>query len=134
MPSTPDPSSSLLNHLQPGRPRIDEKPWGREIVFAANHRFAGKILEVNGGQRMSLHYHQTKHEIFFVQTGRLILWSGPDRDHMERLPLAAGATIDLPPGTLHRIETLEDSVLLEASSPELDDIVRLEDDFGRHSP
>ncbi len=121
----------LLHHFQPGRPSIEEKPWGREIIYAANDRFAGKILEVLGGQRMSLHYHRTKHEIFFLQSGRLILWSGPDPDHLNRVELSPGDTIDLPPGALHRIETIEDSVLLEASSPELDDIVRLDDDFGR---
>jgi mannose-6-phosphate isomerase-like protein (cupin superfamily) len=130
----PESQSGLVAKVRAGRPLIVEKPWGRELIFAANARFGGKILEIRGGERLSLHLHRTRHEVFYVQRGRLTLWVGDNAHQLDRLNLESGDTVDLPPGTIHRMETADDTVLVEASSPELNDIVRLEDDYGREDP
>lgn len=127
----PNPSPPA-HRLRATRPQIVEKPWGREVIYAAGQRFAGKLLEVRGGARLSLHVHARKHETFYVQRGEALLWAGDTADTLERLRLGPGDTVDLPPGVVHRLEAVVDCVLLEASSPELDDLIRLDDDYGRH--
>lgn len=129
----PNPSP-LARRLRTSRPRIVEKPWGREVIYAAAERFAGKLLEVRGGARLSLHVHARKHETFYVQRGAAILWAGDTPETLESVRLGPGDTVDLPPGVVHRLEAVVDCVLLEASSPELDDLIRLDDDYGRHRP
>ena len=120
-----------MSPVQVTKPRVAAKPWGREIIYAESDRFAGKILEVKKGQRLSLQYHKQKHETMYVQRGALRLTVGTSSEALEELELRPGDVIDLPPGTIHRLEALEDSEILEASSPELDDVVRLEDDYHR---
>ena len=117
----------LARRVQPERV---EKPWGREVIFAATDRFAGKLLEIRAGERLSLHFHQDKHELLYVLRGavRLFVGEGPDA---ERHEIGAGEAFELPPGTVHRIEAADDALLVEASSPEVDDVVRLADDYGR---
>ncbi len=114
-----------------GRPRIVPKPWGRETIYAHTDRYAGKILFVAAGQRLSLQYHEHKQETMYLLRGRLRLDLGPDADHLRTLDVGPGTVIDLPPGTVHRVLALEDAEILEASTPELEDVVRLSDDYGR---
>jgi len=109
--------------------RVD-KPWGHELRFARTDRYAGKVLFIRAGQQLSLQYHERKHESLFVQQGRmeLVLGRGPDR-RIERVE--AGAAWTIPPGTVHRFRAVTDCLLFEVSTPELEDVVRLEDDYGR---
>lgn len=112
--------------LEPTAPKIVDKPWGREVWYAHGDRYAGKILEVDAGHILSLQKHVVKHETLYLQSGRMRFTLG-DRT-FEWVP---GQVIEIPPDTVHRMEALDDSVILEASTPELDDVVRLEDRYGR---
>ncbi|MBI4678332.1 MAG: cupin domain-containing protein [Elusimicrobia bacterium] len=114
---------------RPGAVSVIKKPWGREILYARHPRYAGKVIVVNGGHRLSLQYHVEKHETIFVLDGRLVLRLG-ERSRV----LKAGMAAAIPPRTVHRFEARFGRVtVLEASTPELDDVVRLEDDYGRTS-
>ncbi|MEW5926336.1 MAG: cupin domain-containing protein [Gemmatimonadota bacterium] len=107
-------------------PRIVPKPWGREIWYAHEERYAGKVLEVTKGHALSLQKHERKMETMYLQSGRLLYhFNGVDFE------MEPGETITVRPGDVHRIEALEDAVILEVSTPELDDVVRLEDRYGR---
>lgn len=121
--------------------RIMEKPWGREIWFADRAAYAGKILEVKKGRRLSLQYHERKSESVHLVSGRMVLTFRPlvagetpsaelvtPADRRSWLP---GQSVHIPPRTIHRFEALEDSVLFEVSTPDLTDVVRLQDDFDR---
>lgn len=109
--------------------RID-KPWGHELLFVQTDRYVGKVLVIEAGQRLSLQYHRHKDEAFYLQDGRLRFTS--DRDgELAVEELGPGATRHLPAGTRHRFEALERCVIFEVSTPELDDVVRLDDDYGR---
>ena len=105
------------------------KPWGEEIVFAHTRRYAGKILRIRAGESLSLQYHRRKEESLYLYEGRLRLTLGESQD-APRL-MEAGEEQHLPPGTRHRLEAITDCVLFEVSTPELDDVVRLEDRYGR---
>ncbi|MEY3130613.1 MAG: hypothetical protein RLY12_985 [Verrucomicrobiota bacterium] len=122
-------------------PKIVEKPWGREIWYADQAAYAGKVLEVKKGCRLSLQYHERKTETLFLLSGKVLLTlralaagetPAPSlvtpADQSVWLP---GQAIHIPARTLHRFEALEDSVLLEVSTPELTDVVRLQDDYAR---
>lgn len=107
--------------------RVVRKPWGREVVFARNRRYAGKLLVIEKGHRLSLQYHKVKRETLYLLEGRMTLTLG-----RRRRVVGAGAVIDVPPGTVHRFEARHGRVrLVEVSTPELSDIVRLADDYGR---
>jgi len=110
--------------------RVD-KPWGYELIWAETDRYVGKILHVRAGEALSLQLHREKDETMYVLTGRVRLSLGPAADRLERLELHPGQAVHLPPGTVHRVEAIEDTDLLEASTPHLDDLVRLEDRYGR---
>ncbi|WP_419939812.1 cupin [Candidatus Palauibacter sp.] len=109
-----------------GEPRVVDKPWGREVWYAHTDRYAGKILEVKAGHILSLQKHLVKHETMLLQAGRVRFTLNDEV--FEWLP---GEIVSIPPGNVHRMEALEDSVILEVSTPELDDLVRLEDRYGR---
>ena len=106
------------------------KPWGEEIIFAHTGRYAGKILKVKQGESLSLQYHVKKDETIYVYEGRLQVTVEADGRREEKI-LGPGDCLHFPPGTRHRMEGLLDSVLFEVSTPELDDVVRLEDRYGR---
>jgi mannose-6-phosphate isomerase len=108
------------------QPIIVDKPWGRELWYAHTDRYAGKILEVTAGHLLSLQKHRVKHETLYLQRGLMRFTLGDEV--FEWVP---GVVVEIAPGTVHRIEALEDSVILEVSTPELDDVVRLEDRYGR---
>jgi mannose-6-phosphate isomerase len=109
--------------------RVD-KPWGYELRFVCTDRYAGKVLFVKAGSQLSLQFHRHKDEAFLVQDGtlELVLGQKPDQ-RVERL--GPGDSRHIAPGTIHRFRAVTDCTLFEVSTPELDDVVRLEDDFGR---
>lgn len=111
--------------------RIKDKPWGREIWFAQNGDYAGKILEVKKGKRLSLQYHEQKNETQYLYSGKVKLTVGKDKKKLEEIVLNPGDKYDIFPYTIHRVEALEDSKIFEVSTPELEDVVRLSDDYGR---
>ena len=109
--------------------RVD-KPWGHEIRFVCTDRFAGKVLFIRAGSQLSLQYHEHKDEAFLVQDGTLELVLGRGAEQRaERL--GPGEARRIKPGTVHRFRAITDCTLFEVSTPELDDVVRLEDDYGR---
>jgi mannose-6-phosphate isomerase-like protein (cupin superfamily) len=111
--------------------KIVEKPWGREIWVAHTDKYAFKIIEVNKGTRSSLQYHVKKHEHIYVDRGILQIEWENESGEMEVLTLKPGDTIENKPGRKHRVTAIEDVRLLEVSTPELDDVVRVEDDYRR---
>ena len=122
-------------------PKTVEKPWGREVWFADQSAYAGKILEVKKGCRLSLQYHERKTETLFLLSGKVLLTLrkiAPGEIPAPSLVTPAdqsvwlpGQSVQIPVRTIHRFEALEDSVLLEVSTPDLTDVVRLQDDFSR---
>ena len=107
-----------------------EKPWGYELIWARTDRYVGKILHVNAGHVLSRQYHNRKDETMHVLSGELILRLGEGAGFEER-PFRAGESVRIRPGVIHQIEAVADSDVLEASTPELDDLVRLSDRYGR---
>lgn len=110
--------------------RVD-KPWGYELVWARTDRYAGKILHVAAGHVLSLQYHRRKDETMHVLSGELILRTGPEGGPLVARPFRIGDSFHIPAGLVHQIEAVIDSDVLEASTPELDDLVRITDRYGR---
>ena len=108
-----------------------EKPWGYEILFAETPHYAGKIIAVREGERLSLQYHKRKDETLYLYSGRMLLYTGPDEQNGSEAEMSPGDAQRITPGEVHRITALEDCVLFEVSTPHLDDVVRLQDDHGR---
>jgi mannose-6-phosphate isomerase len=106
------------------------KPWGYELIFGKTDRYVGKILHVNKGESLSLQYHEMKEETLFVVTGELRLTIEVDGDRRELL-LRQGQAFHIPPRMIHRMVAVVDTDVAEVSTPELDDVVRLEDRYGR---
>ena len=113
-------------------PERVEKPWGYELIWALTDRYCGKLLFVKAGESLSLQFHREKDESWLVQSGRAKLELGSAGDAMLKEEIIGpGASFRFPPGTVHRVTALEDTTILEVSTPELDDVVRLEDRYGR---
>ena len=106
------------------------KPWGYELIFAKTGRYVGKILHINKGESLSLQYHEMKEETLYVVNGELQLTVEYDGDRRE-LPLRKGEAFHIPPRLIHRMVAVVDTDVAEVSTPELDDVVRLEDRYGR---
>jgi mannose-6-phosphate isomerase len=115
-------------------PRRVEKPWGHELWFAHTDRYAGKLLHVNAGHRLSVQYHERKDETSYLLSGRLLLSQGEAADRLMQIEVGKGAVWRNEAGVVHTIEAIEDSVVLEVSTPELEDVVRLADRYGRERP
>ena len=111
--------------------RVVDKPWGYEEIFAETESYVGKILFVRAGEALSLQYHELKEETLRVLDGGLELVLGPNPDALETHRLESGAVFHVAPGTLHRMTATSDCTLLEVSTNHLDDVVRLEDRYGR---
>jgi mannose-6-phosphate isomerase-like protein (cupin superfamily) len=107
------------------------KPWGHEDIWAHTARYVGKILTIRAGKRLSLQYHKVKDETILVLRGRMRLELENERGQMEVVELSPGEGRHIAPGRRHRFAAIEDCDLVEVSTPELDDVVRVEDDFGR---
>lgn len=112
-------------------PRKVEKPWGWELIWAETDRYVGKQLFVKAGHALSLQYHERKDESWLVQEGRARLELGVLGEQLEELELHPGDAFRYLPGTVHRITAIEDTLILEVSTPDLDDVIRLEDRYGR---
>jgi mannose-6-phosphate isomerase-like protein (cupin superfamily) len=112
-------------------PRRVEKPWGHELWYAWTDRYVGKILHVRRGERLSLQYHRQKDETSYVLRGRLRLTWGLALDQLTVVEVGEGHVWRNRPGEIHTIEALEDADVLEVSTPEVDDVVRLQDAYGR---
>ena len=109
-----------------------EKPWGYELIWAETDNYVGKVLFVKAGESLSLQFHRVKDESWLVQQGRAKLELGSAGDAMlAQEVIGAGATFRFRPGTVHRITALEDTTIVEVSTNHLDDVVRLEDRYGR---
>jgi len=113
------------------RARLVDKPWGHEEVFAETPNYVGKILFIRKGEALSLQYHEVKEETLRVLDGELELVVGRDPQSLESHLLDRGAVFHVTPGTLHRMIAVSDCSLLEVSTNHLDDVVRLEDRYGR---
>ena len=125
------PNLETLDRFSAPVERI-EKPWGYELIWARTDAYAGKILFVRGGQALSLQFHREKDESWYVLEGRAELELGDVGDPVTKTEvIAAGAAFRFPPGTVHRVRALEDTTIVEVSTPQLDDVVRLEDEYGR---
>ena len=108
-----------------------EKPWGYELWWADTPHYAGKLLHVEAGHELSLQYHREKDETSYLLSGRLRLTSGPSAEELSEREVEPGQAWRIEPGTVHSIEALEDSTVLEVSTAHLDDVVRLRDRYGR---
>jgi mannose-6-phosphate isomerase len=109
-----------------------EKPWGYELIWALTEVYCGKVLFVKAGQSLSLQFHREKDESWLIQSGRVRLELGSAGETMLKEEIVgAGAAFHYAPGTVHRVTALEDTTILEVSTPQLDDVVRLEDAYGR---
>ena len=110
-----------------------EKPWGHELVWALTESYCGKVLFVRAGQALSLQYHEVKDEAWYVESGRASLELGTvgDEGPLGLLEIKPGDALHFPPGTVHRVTAIEDTTIIEVSTPHLDDVVRLEDRYGR---
>jgi quercetin dioxygenase-like cupin family protein len=115
------------------RPKKVEKPWGHEIWWARTERYVGKILHVKAGESLSLQYHNVKDETILIQSGRLLFETKPagDSGELRRIEMNPGDVFHITPGTVHRMTALTDCDIVEVSTPELEDVVRLEDRYGR---
>jgi mannose-6-phosphate isomerase-like protein (cupin superfamily) len=113
-------------------PRRVEKPWGWELIWADTESYVGKVLFVRSGHALSLQYHNEKDESWYVQSGRAKLELGETGQKLlDEEVIGAGACFRYRPGTVHRVSALEDTTILEVSTPHHDDVVRLEDAYGR---
>lgn len=112
-------------------PARTEKPWGYELLWASTDQYVGKILHIRGGHLLSLQYHERKHESIFVLSGRIVFRYRDAGNALADRVMTAGEAQQVPTGLVHQFEALEDSDVLEASTPHLDDVVRLQDRYGR---
>jgi len=113
-------------------PQKVEKPWGWELIWADAEQYVGKILFVRAGSSLSLQFHREKDESWYVQAGRAELQLGEVGDPVLNSEIVVpGACFRYRPGTVHRVKALEDTTIFEVSTPQLEDVVRLEDDYGR---
>ena len=108
------------------------KPWGHETIWAHTDRYVGKILHITAGQALSVQYHERKDETVFLLTGEMNYWVQlPGDTELRDQRLTTGQSFRITPGTIHFMEAITDCDVLEASTPELDDVVRIKDRYGR---
>jgi mannose-6-phosphate isomerase-like protein (cupin superfamily) len=112
-------------------PRRVDKPWGWELIWAETEDYVGKLLFVRAGESLSLQYHERKDESWLVHDGRAQLEVGEVGGELEMIEIGQGDAFRYEPGTVHRLLAIEDTLVFEVSTPHLDDVVRLEDRYGR---
>ncbi|HYL08500.1 MAG TPA: cupin domain-containing protein [Candidatus Udaeobacter sp.] len=110
--------------------RID-KPWGYELHWAVTERYVGKVLHVNRGEALSLQYHERKDEFQYLLRGEIDMELGGPDGRLTTHRLREGDTLHITPGTRHRLTAVQDTDIIEVSTPEIEDVVRLEDRYGR---
>lgn len=112
--------------------QVIEKPWGKEEVVEINDKYMMKKLTMHKGHRCSIQYHNQKQETIYVLEGTLNIYIGDSLESLEKKVFKAGESVTITPGVVHRMEAeIEDAIYLEASTPEMDDVVRLQDDYNR---
>jgi mannose-6-phosphate isomerase-like protein (cupin superfamily) len=111
--------------------KVVQKPWGHETIWAHTDRYVGKILHINAGEALSVQYHERKDETVYLLSGEMTYWVKLDGDELQDMKLEVGDAFRITPGTVHYMQAVTDCDVLEASTPELDDVVRLEDRYGR---
>jgi len=126
-------SSNYLNlDRWAAEPRRVEKPWGWELVWAETEHYVGKVLFVKAGESLSLQFHRVKDESWYVQSGRAKLELADAGEQTLQEEIVTGpAYFRFEPGTVHRVTAIDDTTIIEVSTPQLDDVVRLEDNYGR---
>ena len=107
------------------------KPWGKELWFAVEPEYVGKILCLKKGHRYSLQYHEKKKETQYLMSGKIKFYLGDSVDALDEILMNPGDKLDVYPGKIHRAEALEDSEIFEVSTNDLDDVIKLSDDYGR---
>ncbi|MFC1954282.1 cupin [Chloroflexota bacterium] len=112
-------------------PHRQEKPWGYELLFAHTPDYAGKLIFVKKGHRLSLQYHNKKDESIYIYEGKALLEIGGEGEQLIQSEVSSGYCFQVPPMTRHRLQAIEDTMLFEVSTPELEDVERLDDDYGR---
>jgi mannose-6-phosphate isomerase-like protein (cupin superfamily) len=128
LPESSETGGELIQQV-----RRVEKPWGYEDIFADSDSYVGKVIFVRKGQRLSLQYHEVKDETMTLLSGVAELHAGPDAANLKPILLSRSEAVRLRPGVLHRLVALEDCEVLEVSTPHLNDVVRLSDDYGREN-
>jgi mannose-6-phosphate isomerase len=108
-----------------------DKPWGYELRWGITDRYAGKVLHINKGEALSLQYHELKDEFQYVVKGAIDIELGGPDGGLTTHRMKAGDTLHISPGTRHRLTAVEDTDIFEVSTPQMDDVVRLEDRYGR---
>lgn len=120
---------------KPGSGRVETatvpKPWGHETIWALTDRYVGKILHINAGHELSVQYHNVKDETVYLLSGQIVYRVKSDSGLLEDVQLKRGESFRITPGTVHQMVALTDCDVLEVSTPELDDVVRLSDKYGR---
>ncbi|HOG29963.1 MAG TPA: cupin domain-containing protein [Vicinamibacterales bacterium] len=119
----------MIEDARPAGART-EKPWGYELLWAKTSQYVGKIIHVNAGHALSLQYHRVKTESVYLAAGRVV-YEIEEGGRLARRELVPGDHLHIPAGTVHRVTAIEDADIFEVSTPELDDVVRLEDRYGR---
>jgi mannose-6-phosphate isomerase len=108
-----------------------DKPWGYELIYALTDRYCGKVLFIRKGEQLSLQFHREKDEVVYVHEGRIEMEIGDPGGALDTEVVGPGRAFHIRPGTVHRLRALEDTLVLEVSTPHVDDVVRLEDRYGR---
>jgi mannose-6-phosphate isomerase len=117
--------------VPPEADRRIPKPWGHELIWTQTERYVGKLIVIEAGKRLSLQKHVHKDESILVIAGRMVLSLENADGTIERIEMGAGDHCRVPTGRIHRFEAIELTEVVEVSTPELDDVIRIEDDFGR---
>jgi mannose-6-phosphate isomerase len=115
-------------------PRRVTKPWGYELIWAETDDYLGKILHIDAGESLSLQYHEQKDETIHLLSGRMRFWAGPSVEELREHTLEEGDSFRVVTGTVHRMQAVTDCDVLEASTAFPDDVVRIEDRYGRVPP
>lgn len=108
-----------------------EKPWGYELWWAFTDKYVAKVLHVNKGESLSYQYHEVKDETIYLYSGEMLLEIEKPGESREEMTMTPGHSIRIEPFTKHRMTAIEDCDIIEASTPEVEDVVRLEDKYGR---
>jgi mannose-6-phosphate isomerase-like protein (cupin superfamily) len=109
-----------------------EKPWGYELIWAETKDYVGKMLHIKAGHQLSLQYHRVKEETIYLVRGRMkVLYAETPEGNLKEIILAPGDAHHVPPRAKHRMVAVEDCEVFEVSTPHLDDVVRIEDSYGR---
>ena len=117
--------------MRPEHPRRVEKPWGYEEIWAHTDHYVGKLLYIRSHHRLSLQHHETKQETLRVHSGRILLTLEDEHGVLQTRTVGPGTVIHIAPGRKHRFQSLEDCILYEVSTTELEDVIRHDDDYGR---